>query len=278
MSKRLEVVKAVAKFIIKLERTALDKPGKLVGTHTVPWTSTFMASSTPRIEFDSFAPNYTETAPPFEEDLPSSLFHLMTAHHDFRTEANANWDMLLVILRQMDERQFFKSSDSTNVLWHWDLQPRHIFVEKSESGQWEVSGVIDWDDVTSMPLVLTRAPRYWLWFYEECFEYASYFSHPWDGDYDAPVDLPHNKDVTIVKEYFDRIMQEADPTYMDDTYGRGHWIRRLIELARFGLDNPGILKDLISLSMIGTITLGHWVRFMGNICITYCLMMVRIFR
>ncbi|KAF7896532.1 hypothetical protein EAF00_006546 [Botryotinia globosa] len=32
MSTRLEVVKAVAKFIIKLERTALDKPGRLIGT------------------------------------------------------------------------------------------------------------------------------------------------------------------------------------------------------------------------------------------------------
>ncbi|TGO67687.1 hypothetical protein BOTNAR_0037g00240 [Botryotinia narcissicola] len=247
MSKRFEVVKAVAKFIIKLERTALDKPGKLVGTHTVPWTSTSMASSTPRIGFDSFAQNFTESATPFEEDLASSLFNLMTAHHDFRTEVNANWDMLLVILREMDERQFFKSSDSTNVLWHWDLQTRHIFVKKSESGQWEVSGVIDWDDVTSMPLVLTRAPRYWFWFYEEFFEYASYFTHPWDGDYDAPVDLPLNKDVTIVKEYFDRIMQEADPTYMDDTYGRGHWIRRLIRfirLGRFGLDNPWDIERL----------------------------------
>ncbi|TGO14450.1 hypothetical protein BTUL_0053g00490 [Botrytis tulipae] len=239
MSTRLEVVKAVAKFIIKLERTTLDKPGRLVGIHTVPWTSTSMASSTPRIEFDSFAPNFMESAPPFEEELPSLLFNLMTAHHDFRTE-----EMLVVVLREMDERQFFKSSDSTNVLWHWDLQPRHIFVEKSESGQWEVSGVIDWDDVNSMPLVLTRAPRYWLWFYEECFEYASYFTHPWDSDYDAPVDLPLNKDVTIVKEYFDRIMQETDPTYMDDTYGRGHWIRRLVRLARVGLDSPWDLERL----------------------------------
>lgn len=190
MSTRLEVVKAVADFIIKLERTTLEKPGRLVETHTVPWTSTSFASSTPRIVFAGLSQNFTESVSPLEQDLPSLLFNMMKAHHDLRTETNADWETLLVILREMEDRQFFKSSDSINVLWHWDLQPRHIFVEKSESGQWAISGVLDWDDVKSMPLVLTRAPRSWLWFYEGCFEYASYFTHPWDSDYDAPLDLP----------------------------------------------------------------------------------------
>ncbi|THV52705.1 hypothetical protein BGAL_0071g00130 [Botrytis galanthina] len=215
MSTRLEVVKAVADFIIKLERTTLEKPGRLVGTHTVPWTSTSFASPTPRIEFAGLSQNFTESVSPLEQDLPSLLFNMMKAHHDFRTETNADWETLLVILREMEDRQFFKLSDSIKVLWHWDLQPRHIFVEKPESGQWEI-----------LALVLRGV-----------FEYASYFTHPWDGDYDAPLDLPLNKDVTIVKEYFDRIMQEADPTYMNDTYGRGHWVRRLTRLARGGFNS-----------------------------------------
>ncbi|TGO32757.1 hypothetical protein BHYA_0291g00130 [Botrytis hyacinthi] len=239
MTTRLEVVKTIAEFIIKLERTTLDKPGILVGTHAVPWTSASIASSTPRIEFAGLSRNFTEKAPPPEKhDLASLLSTMMKAHQNFRTQDNADWEMLLVVLREMVERHFFKSSDSINVLWHWDLELRHIFVEKSESGQWEVSGVIDWDDLKSMPLVLTRAPRSWLWFYEERFEYGNYLTYPWDGDYDAPLDLPLNKDVTIVKECFDRIMQEADPAYMDDTYGRGLWIRRLARFARDGFYSP----------------------------------------
>ncbi|TEY46848.1 hypothetical protein BOTCAL_0312g00050 [Botryotinia calthae] len=235
MSARLEVVKTIAEFIIKLERTTLDKPGRLVGTHAVPWTSTSIASSTTRIKFAGFYLDFVETAPPLEnQELPSLLSTMMKAHQTNRKEEDVQWEMLLLVLGEMAARNFFKSSDSINVLWHWDLQPRHIFVEKSESGKWEVSGIIDWDDVKSVPLVLTRAPRSWLWFNEERFEYRNNFTFPWDGDYDAPLDLPLDKDVTIVKEYFDRIMQEADPTYMDDTYGRGLWIRRLARFARDG--------------------------------------------
>ncbi|TGO74627.1 hypothetical protein BELL_0267g00140 [Botrytis elliptica] len=236
MSAKLEVVKTIAEFIIKLERTTLDKPGRLVGTHVVPWTSSSIDSSTPRIEFAGFSASFMETAPPLEkQNLPSLISNMIEYHRSNRTEDDTVWDMLLVVLEEMAARHFFKLSDSINVLWHWDLEPRHIFVEKSESGKWEVSGVIDWDDVKSMPLVLTRAPRSWLWFYEERFEYGNNFTYPWDGDYDAPLELPLNEDVTIVKEYFDRMMQEADPTYMDDTYGRGLWIRRLARFARDGI-------------------------------------------
>ncbi|TGO26873.1 hypothetical protein BPAE_0051g00080 [Botrytis paeoniae] len=239
MSTRLEVLKTIAEFIIELERTTLDKPGKLVGTHSVPWTSTSIDSFTPRIEFAGFSPNSMESAPsPETQDLPSLLSTMIKAHQTNRTQDDAQWEMLQVVLGEMVARDCFKSSDSINFLWHWDLEPRHIFVGKSESGKWEVSGVIDWDDVKSMPLVLTRAPRSWLWFYEERFEYCNNFTFPWNGDYDAPLDLPLNQDVTIVKEYFDRIMQEADPTYMDDTYGRGFWIRRLARFARDGFYSP----------------------------------------
>lgn len=90
-----------------------------------------------------------------------------------------------------------------------------------------------------VPLVLTRAPRSWLWFNEERFEYRNNCTFPWDGDYDAPPDLPLNKDATIVKECFDRIMQEADLTYMDDIYSRGLWIRRLARFARDGFRDCG---------------------------------------
>ncbi|TGO63917.1 hypothetical protein BCON_0010g00380 [Botryotinia convoluta] len=144
MSTRLEVVRTVAEFIIKLERITLDKPGRLVGTHAVPWTSTSIASSTPRIEFAGFSPRFMETAPPLEkQNLPSLLSNTIKYHQINRTEDDAVWEMLLVVLGEMAARHFFKSSDSINVLWHWDLEPRHIFVEKWESGQWEVSGVID---------------------------------------------------------------------------------------------------------------------------------------
>ncbi|KAF5868469.1 uncharacterized protein Bfra_012379 [Botrytis fragariae] len=234
MSMRLEVVNTIAEFIIKLETTTLDKPGRLVGTHAVPWTSTSVACSASRIEFAGFSRNFMESAPPLEnQDLYSLLPTMIKAHQTIRTQNDAQWEM--------SAKHFFKSSDSINVLWHWYLEPRHIFVGKSETGRWEVSGVIDWDDVKSMPLFLTRAP--------------SNFTFPWNGDYDELLDLPLNQDVTILKEYFDRIMQDVDPTYMDDTYGRGFWIRRLARFARDGFYSPESLEVMRSLSRTGTITL-----------------------
>jgi hypothetical protein len=71
-------------------------------------------------------------------------------------------------------------------LWHWDLEARHILVEKrprtmSESGgkdksqkstseeelRWTITGIVDWDDALAVPRVLARAPPTFLWFGEE---------------------------------------------------------------------------------------------------------------
>lgn len=43
-----------------------------------------------------------------------------------------------------------------------------------------------------------------------------------------------------MKEHFDHIMSEADPSYMEDTYGRGVWIR---VVARFGLEGLKFSED-----------------------------------
>ena len=130
-----------------------------------------------------------------------------------------------------------------------------------------------------VPLVLTRAPRSCLWFNEECFEYRNNCTFPWDGDYDAPPDLPLNKDATIVKECFDRIMQEADLTYMDDTYSRGLWIRRLARFARDGFRDCGEFERCDKfIEGWNIITLMIQVRFMWSLFIIHCLKMVCIFR
>lgn len=79
------------------------------------------------------------------------------------------------------------------------------------SSRWEITGVLDWDDVLSVPLVLARKPPAWLWFDEE--DRSS-----WDGNNDVDVNRDLTHDELLIKAHLDRIMSRASPTYTEDTY------------------------------------------------------------
>ncbi|KAG4034743.1 hypothetical protein MFRU_002g00960 [Monilinia fructicola] len=99
------------------------------------------------------------------------------------------------------------------------------------SSGWKVTGVIDWDGAKSIPRVLTRVPRNWLWFDEAERTYS------WDGNRDCPPERALTEEELTIKRHFDRLMQQADPTYLNDTYFRGVWIRRLFRFAQSGIHN-----------------------------------------
>jgi hypothetical protein len=101
------------------------------------------------------------------------------------------------------------------------------------AAEWAITGVLDWDDVLSVPLVLARKPPAWLWFNEE-------ERNTWDGNTDANPHRDLTEDELLIKAHFDQIMARADPTYMEDTYHRGVWLRAL---ARFGLYGFGDGQD-----------------------------------
>ena len=92
----------------------------------------------------------------------------------------------------------------------------------------EVSGLIDWDGVLSVPQVLSRIPPQWLW----CSEGRT---PPWMGNFDQLPSRALTHQEMLIKGHFDQIMQRADPTYLDDAYGRGPWLRRLGRFAIYGL-------------------------------------------
>jgi hypothetical protein len=95
----------------------------------------------------------------------------------------------------------------------------------SGTGQWALGGVIDWDDVISVPLVLARKPPSWLWFDEE--------HRVWSQNRDDPLPRDLTQDELLIKAHFDQLMEKASPGYIVDTYHRGVWLRRL---ARFALE------------------------------------------
>jgi len=91
---------------------------------------------------------------------------------------------------------------------------------------WTITGVLDWDEVTSVPLVLARKPLSWLWYNET--------NRPkeWMGDRDAKPERDLTPDELLIKAHFDQMMAKASPSYFDHTYLRGPWLRKL---ASFGL-------------------------------------------
>ena len=95
-------------------------------------------------------------------------------------------------------------------------------------GDWVITGVLDWDDVLSVPLVLARKPPSCLWFNEDT------RTPRWSGDRDTEPERDLTRDELLIKAHFDQTMQRASSTYIEDTYRRGPWLRALARFALYG--------------------------------------------
>jgi hypothetical protein len=97
--------------------------------------------------------------------------------------------------------------------------------------KWEITGLLDWDDALAVPLVLTRTPPSWLWLDEEARS-----SNWYCGGADR--DMPPSRDLTanelLIKAHFNQIMMQKSPSYLEDAYHRGVWLRRVARFAIHG--------------------------------------------
>ena len=169
---------------------------------------------------------------------------------------------LRVISWEMKQIGFFdeETHSKANVLYHWDLLPRNVLVERVPDAEgsgltqrWRISSVLDWDDVLSVPVILTRKPPMWLWTFSEEPDLDFMPSDFLDDDFDL---LPSDRyteesgrlvgDDVQVKQYFEEQMLKslslANPSiniaaYNDEAYGKGQWIRRLWRFALHGIES-----------------------------------------
>lgn len=164
------------------------------------------------------------------------------------------------IYAEMEKLGFFQERPSlkSNVLYHWDLEPRNIMVKRCATTysasnyapqRLEVTGVLDWDDILVVPSILARKPPVWLWDFSEDDTLPSSVLADYDGDVDLlPPGLYNeasdrfSEEDSHVKQFFevaicDQLYGDRGPAsrevYLDDAYGRGRWLRRLW---RFALD------------------------------------------
>ena len=103
-----------------------------------------------------------------------------------------------------------------------------IGIHGSSPPKWEISGLLDWDDALSVPLVLARKPPSWLW----CRDTLR--SDIWNIDRDVPTKRELTSDELLIKAHFDQIMKQKSSSYIEDAYHRGPWLRRVAFFAIHG--------------------------------------------
>jgi hypothetical protein len=182
-------------------------------------------------------------------------------------------ERLQSIVKDMDAAGLIRSTDDECVLWHWDLSAGNVMIHRANitaseqhtvlgierkqavqvgpgegsgvtaspvsndsPGKWVVSGVLDWDDAISVPLVIARTPPSWLWLDEDT------RGPSWDGDRDAKPERDLTEDELLIKAHFDQIMAKASPSYIEDAYHRGPLLRSLAEFALYNFED-GVYWD-----------------------------------
>ncbi|KAF2239095.1 hypothetical protein EV356DRAFT_502042 [Viridothelium virens] len=152
------------------------------------------------------------------------------------------------IVEQMKDTGIFNFHDDPypqpNVLYHWDLEPRNILVKRTHpSGKvWEISAIVDWDGARAVPPVLARRPPAWLW--DKCKSDRSSSVYSFDDDWD---NMPLNRyaddsdkiteEGHCIKNHFYNCFVKkmalhypgySKSRYLDEAYGRGRVIRRIL--------------------------------------------------
>lgn len=240
---RCQVASQVAETLIKMRTITLENPGRLVGSRSSSSPQHIVDSVEHGIEITGFRDTPISDLPPLKgQPLASLLIQILEARKAKKGEdfygtpgAKREEDMLnrlQEIASEMESEGLIREDDVQNYLWHWDLSASNMLMQRdtedgSPAGRWVITGVIDWDDAKSVPLVLTSTPPSWLWG-DESERSSSFF-----GNRDKVPKRPLAIHEQQIKTHFDQHMERSCPTYMEDAYGRGVWLRRLF---KFGLD------------------------------------------
>lgn len=264
---KLQITRAVAKMLLQLESITLERPGRLVGTGDLPARSDTAPASANEIKITGYCNSFIEDLPVMEKQ---PLVSLITSLLEIRKQQNLDWDEMVercerlqAIAREMVDAGLVRVTDNNCALWHWDFSAANVMIRRKQQnkkgkrkeknsrgergptassatidslGKWVVSGVLDWDDALSIPLVLARKPPSWLWLDEDN------HSSTWAGNLDAPPTRKPTNDEFLIKAHFDYIMAKADPSYIQDAYHRGPWLRALAEFAIYNFQH-GIYWD-----------------------------------
>jgi hypothetical protein len=178
--------------------------------------------------------------------LFKKMIRLSIDHEPFLRAYLAFKDILL----DMEHLGWFSEADkafSKSVLNHGTIDAKQILVERTgnPSDPWRLTGLIGFDDAETVPAVLNKRAWSWVWDVHEASEVLpNEDQFGWAHDIDElPIDLAYlteddlkvkqrHEDVLIEELYTPQYGEKAREHYIDDTYGRGRWLRRLFDFAQ----------------------------------------------
>ena len=224
INEKEHVLSQVIDLLVEMENIQFPATGQLVATGCLPDAQVVNRSDTSHSAGVATAPF------PIWRGEPPQPGPTRTTLEDTFADRFRAWDTkretrpgkaLVPIFAQLEEivaemrsLGFFEEcSVAPNVLHHWDFQPRNIIVEGGND-RYKVTGLLDWDEVLSVPLVLARKPPAWLWLPEGKMT-SSQDVDEWEL---GPAEL---------RTLFERKMRKrVGSQYVEDAFGKGRWIRR----------------------------------------------------
>lgn len=256
--------------LVQMESIHFPTAGKVIAPSKIPTTSCLSKSTLD----PPIVPGFTVGPPIHEKILPTTpgaslktlMLNQLNGWIDYqcrklpegRKAEGRPWfvdllEDLMAIATQMEDLGLMKPEAEPNVLYHWDLQPRNILVDKQEGKGWQITAILDWDEVLSVPRMLSRKPPIWL--YKSNIPDDSIQGNPdLMGSWEAK--LSH--DESRLKAHFDREIEKSLPGYCDDAYFAGAWVRRLWAFAQ---DEFGTAEDFARCDKF----LEDWKQFMSQL-------------
>ena len=225
MSERERILRQVIDILVEMEKVQFPAAGQLVATGCLPDALVVNRSDrchSPGVAAAPFPTGFGEypqpgPTPTTLEDAFADRFRAWDTEREtpLGKVVAPMFARLEEIIVEMRGLGFFEEcSVAPNVLHHWDFQPRNIMVEGRDDG-YKVSGLLDWDEVLSVPLVLARKPPAWLWLPEGKLT-SSQDVDEWEL---GPAEL---------RTLFEREMEKrVGRKYVEDAFGKGRWIRRV---------------------------------------------------
>ena len=155
-----------------------------------------------------------------QRDLRIDPENVVTVHH---------FPRMLTMLETLEQEGAFAETPCPIVLHHNDLEPRNIMVKKSSpSGEWKITGLIDWDEAIAVPRALARRPPTWIWDFDVK-NYKGYIN----VDHYPYSDEELSEEGKSLKKHFEtRAKEEWGEQYLEDAYGHGRWLRRIWDFVR----------------------------------------------
>lgn len=227
---RLHIASRVAAMIIRMEHISFPTAGRLMSTSKLPDRCRNLKDLSISLGIGPFqidgkpGPGFTHGQS--VKDILCGLINSQIAYCDRHDKRLEKWETLHEVILEMDRVGYLKGSDA--VLWHWDFAARNILVDHAKDGPWEISGILDWNDVLSVPRVMSRKLPAWLW-------HLGGEPAGWTGDSDfLQQQRPLTQEEWTIKDHFDRTIEALSPGYYEEAYQHGRWVRRIARFALHG--------------------------------------------